>query len=155
MCESHILLCQPLTSVQLIELHPILQGKEDACEEIFLTVAYNFNQYSERKRKSISPKQSKFDASKKISNSQIMNEVPQDLFLPRNISSCQGNINAGHHTRMIPWHRLLVFLVIIYCLYGFYKYGWSFRWYRKESGLQRMQRLTWMCMKQFWGYLIS
>ena len=136
--------CQPLTSVQLTDLYPILQGNMEACDEIFSTVAYNFNKIEKRKKvKTFSPINGGGIAS---------NRVCQDIFVPKNIPSSSSKEVTFHrlpfktspHTRRRRWYKILVILVIIPFAYQYFSmYGWSLGLYRKKSISERIWKWIW------------
>ena len=124
--------CQLLTSVQLVDLYPILQRNQEGCDDIFSTVSYSFNQHAERKRKGTRKKQQIFDISSSMANGRIINQYSLDLLLPRNISSHRSNVSSFPRSQRIRRHKVLIFFLIIFYIYKYVPYGrWILGLYRK------------------------
>jgi len=100
-----------LTFVQLIILHPELNGKTDGCHKIFSTVAYNFNKQIQRKRKE-THKYFSMD-SKKGGHE----EVCQEDLLSNNISSSLSNSKGFMNICLMDWMILFGGLILILYVY--------------------------------------
>jgi hypothetical protein len=102
---------QQLTFVQLIILHPELNGKTDGCDKIFSTVAYNFNKQIQRKRNEIH-KHSLMDSDKEDHE-----EVRQEDLLSNDISSLLSNFKGFTNIRLMDWMMLFGGLILVLCVY--------------------------------------